>query len=156
MSVDYGPVSRHNYKDMSKIFTIGFSGKKPDDFMDILNATQISCVWDIRLWRTSTHAPFYSGDSLAAALGQRYEYHPEFAPTSEILAGYKDGRITWPDYERMYRELLTARHPTAGLAPADLDRICLLCTEKSALQCHRRLAAEYIAVKIPDIEIVHL
>ena len=141
---------------MPKIFTIGFSGKSPDAFLDVLNAVRVRAVWDIRLWRTSTYVPFYSGDSLACVLGTRYEYHPEFAPTSEILAGYKDGRITWPDYERMYRELLAARHPTAGLSPTDLDRICLLCTEKSALQCHRRLAAEYIASHFPDIDIVHL
>ena len=141
---------------MAKIFTIGFSGKSPDALMDVLNAVRVRAVWDIRLWRTSTYVPFYSGDNLAATLGTRYEYHPEFAPTAEILTRYKDGRITWPDYERMYRELLAARHPTAGLSPTDLDRICLLCTEKSALQCHRRLAAEYIAEQIPDIEIVHL
>ena len=141
---------------MAKIFTIGFSGKSPDAFMDVLNAVRVRAVWDIRLWRTSTYVPFYSGDNLAATLRTRYEYHPEFAPTVEILAGYKDGRITWPDYERMYRELLTTRNPTAGLALISLDRICLLCTEKSATQCHRRLAAEYIAEQFPSIEIVHL
>ena len=141
---------------MPKIFTIGFSGKSPDAFMDVLNAVRVRTVCDIRLWRTSIHVPFYSGDNLAATLGTRYEYHPEFAPTAEILTGYKDGRITWPDYERMYRELLATRQPTAGLVASDLDRICLLCTEKSALQCHRHLAAEYIAEQIPDIEIVHL
>lgn len=141
---------------MSKIFTIGFSGKKPDDFLDILNAAKINCVWDIRLWRTSRFVPFYSGTNLAATLGSRYEHHPEFAPTTGILAGYKDGCITWPDYERMYRELLATRNPTAGLALNSLDRICLLCTEKSATQCHRRLAAEYIAEQFPGIEIVHL
>ncbi|MBR4507633.1 MAG: DUF488 domain-containing protein [Alphaproteobacteria bacterium] len=141
---------------MTKIFTIGFSGKKPDDFLDILNAAKINCVWDIRLWRTSRFVPFYSGTNLAATLGSRYEHHPEFAPTTGILAGYKDGCITWPDYERMYRELLATRNPTAGLALNSLDRICLLCTEKSATQCHRRLAAEYIAEQFPSIEIVHL
>ena len=124
--------------------------------MDVLNAVRVSALWDIRLWRTSTHVPFYSGDSLAATLGDRYQHHPEFAPTAEILAGYKDGRITWPDYKKMYRELLATRHPTTGLNPNSLDRICLLCTEKSAMQCHRALAAEYIAEQIPDIEIVHL
>ena len=141
---------------MTKIFTIGFSGKKPDDFLDILNAAKINCVWDIRLWRTSRFVPFYSGTNLAATLGSRYEHHPEFAPTTGILAGYKEGRITWSDYEKLYRELLAACRPVDGLAPVDIDRICLLCTEKSALQCHRRLAAEYIAKQIPDTEIVHL
>lgn len=124
--------------------------------MDVLNAVCVRAVWDIRLWRTSTYVPFYSGDNLAATLGTRYEYHPEFAPTAEILTGYKDARITRLDYERMYRELLATRRPADGLAPDDIDRICLLCTEKSATQCHRHLAAEYIASQIPDIDIVHL
>lgn len=154
--VDYGCVSQHNDIDMTKIFTIGFSGKSPDAFMDVLDAVRVRAVWDIRLWHTSTYVPFYSGENLAAMLGDRYEYHPEFAPTAEILVGYKDGHISWPNYERLYRELLTARHPTARLKPADIDRICLLCTEKSATQCHRRLAAEYIAERFPDVEIVHL
>lgn len=156
MTVDYWRNTRHNGDDMPKIFTIGFSGKSPDTFMDVLNAVRVRTIWDIRQWRISTHVPFYSGDRLAATLGPRYEYHPEFAPTSEILAGYKDGHITWSDYERMYRELLATRHPTEGLSPADLDRICLLCTEKSATQCHRRLASEYIAEHFLNIEIAHL
>lgn len=142
--------------DMAKIFTIGFSCKSPDAFMDVLNAVRIRTVWDVRLWRTSTYVPFYSGENLVATLGARYEYRPEFAPTAEILAGYKNGQITWSDYEHMYRELLAARHPTTGLTPDDIDRVCLLCMEKSAMQCHRRIAAEYLASRFPDIEIVHL
>lgn len=141
---------------MPKIFTIGFSGKRPDAFMDVLNAVHVRTVWDIRLWRTSTYVPFYNVNSLVAALGARYEHHPEFAPTTEILTGYKNGTISWDDYEKMYRDLLAARRPADGFALGDIDRICLLCTEKSALQCHRRLAAEYIASQIPNIDIVHL
>ena len=141
---------------MPKIFTIGFSGKSPDAFLDVLNAVRVRAVWDIRLWRTSTYVPFYSGDSLACVLGTRYEYHPEFAPTAEILTGYKNGTISWADYENLYRKLLVTRRSTDGLAPDDIDRVCLLCTEKSAVHCHRRLATEYIAKQIPDTEIVHL
>ena len=130
--------------------------KRPDAFMDVLNAVHVRAVWDIRLWRTSTYVPFYSGKNLAAVLGACYEYHPEFASTTEILTGYKNGTISWTDYEKLYRELLAARRPTDGLALGDIDRICLLCTEKSALQCHRRLAAEYISSQFPDVNIVHL
>ena len=142
--------------DMTKIFTIGFSGKSPEAFLEVLNAARISCVWDIRQWRTSTYVPYYNGDNLAYILGNRYEYHPEFAPTSDILAGYKDKKINWCEYEKMYRELLQKRNPLQNCDISKLDRICLLCAEKSAIQCHRRLAAEYIAAQLPDIEIVHL
>ena len=124
--------------------------------MDVLNAVRVRAVWDVRLWRTSAYVPFYGGENLAEVLGTRYEYHPEFAPTAKILSGYKDGCITWSDYEHMYREILAARHPTTGVEPDAIDRICLLCSEKSAVQCHRRLAAEYIASHFPDTEIVCL
>ena len=141
---------------MPKIFTIGFSGKSPDAFIEVLNAVRVRAVWDVRLWRASAYVPFYSGENLATVLGALYEYHPEFAPTTEILTGYKNGTISWADYEKLYRKLLATRRPTDGLAPDDIDRICLLCTEKSAVHCHRYLAAEYIASQIPDIDIVHL
>jgi uncharacterized protein (DUF488 family) len=142
--------------DMTKIFTIGFSGKSPEAFLDVLNAARISCICDIRQWRTSTYVPYYNGDNLANVLGNRYEYHPEFAPTSDILAGYKDKKITWAEYEKTYRELLQKRDPLQNCDISKLDRICLLCTEKSAIQCHRRLASEYIEEQLPDVEIVHL
>ena len=141
---------------MTKIFTIGFSGKRPEAFLDVLNAARISCVWDIRQWRTSSYVPYYNGDNLANVLGNRYEYHPEFAPTADILARYKDKKITWSEYEKMYRELLQKRAPLYNCNIYKLDRICLLCTEKTAIQCHRRLAAEYVAEILPDIEITHL
>ena len=141
---------------MTKIFTIGFSGKKPEVFLEVMSAARISCVWDIRLWRTSAYVSYYNGDNLAAVLGNRYEYHPAFAPTSDILASYKDKKITWPEYEKRYRELLQKRNPLQNCNISELDRICLLCTEKTAIQCHRRLAAEYIAEILPDIEITHL
>ena len=141
---------------MTKIFTIGFSGKSPETFLDVLNAARISCVWDIRQWRLSTYVPYYNGDNLANVLGNRYEYHPEFAPTADILARYKDKKITWSEYEKMYCELLQKRDLLHNYNISKLDRICLLCTEKTALQCHRRLAAEYIAEILPDIEITHL
>ncbi len=97
--------------------------------MDVLNAVRVRAVWDVRLWRTSRLFRFI--------VAQIWPHHL--------------GR-----FEKLYRELLAACRPVDGLAPVDIDRICLLCMEKSALQCHRRLAAEYIAKQIPDTEIVHL
>ena len=147
---------RYSCIDMTKVFTIGFSGKKPEVFLEILDAARIRCVWDIRLWRVSKYVPYYSGENLANVFGDRYEYHPEFAPTFEMLTSFKDKRTTWADAELIYRKMITERGPLANVIPDDLNHVCLLCTEKSADMCHRRLAAEYIASIIPDIEIIHL
>ena len=141
---------------MTKIFTIGFGGKKPEVFLEVLDAARINCVWDIRLWRRSAYVPYYNGDNLAVALGNRYEYHPEFAPSAEMLADYKDKKLAWGEFEQKYRELLNARNPLSNCDINKLDRICLLCTEKTADMCHRWLVAEYIASQVPDVEIVHL
>ena len=89
-------------------------------------------------------------------LGSCYEYHPEFAPSGDFLADYKDKKLTWGEFEQKYRELLNAREPLQNCDIDKLDSICLLCTEKAADMCHRRLVAEYIATKIPDVEIAHL
>ena len=56
---------------MPKIFTIGFSGKSPEAFLEVLDAARIRCVWDIRLWRVSKYVPYYSGENLATVLGDR-------------------------------------------------------------------------------------
>lgn len=122
---------------MTKIFTIGFSGKSPEAFLDVLNAARISCVWDIRQWRTSTYVPYYNGENLVNVLGNHYEYHPEFAPTSDILAGYKDKKINWCEYEKMYRELLQKRNPLQNCDISKLDRICLFTCRGKMYHCDR-------------------
>jgi uncharacterized protein (DUF488 family) len=33
---------------------------------------------------------------------------------------------------------------------------CLLCSEATPEQCHRRLVAERLAARWPDVEIIHL
>ena len=141
---------------MTKIFTIGFSGKKPEVFLEVLDAARISCVWDIRLWRTSSYVPYYNGDNLAAVLGNRYEHHPECAPSGKFLADYKDKKLAWGEFEQKYRALLNACAPMRDYNIDKLDRICLLCTEKTADMCHRRLAAVYIASQFSDVEFIHL
>ena len=57
---------------MPKIFTIGFSGKGPDAFMDVLNAVRVRTIWDVRLWRISAYVPFYSGENTAVKIWQRH------------------------------------------------------------------------------------
>lgn len=85
-----------------------------------------------------------------------YEVFVVYFLSIEILAGYKDSCITWQDYERMYRELVVSRNPTAGINANAFYHVCLPCTEKSPMQCHHRITTEYIASQFPDIEIVHI
>lgn len=40
--IDYEHNLGNNYDNMPKIFTIGFSGKSPDAFMDVLDAVRVN------------------------------------------------------------------------------------------------------------------
>ena len=141
---------------MAKIYTIGFSGKKQDEFIDILNAVGVKILIDVRLWRAARFTPWASGANLAAVLGGRYRYMPELTPTKELLLGYKDGLIDWAGYERVFNGLLADRKIEGLFKSENLDGVCFLCAEKTADQCHRRLVAEYLARHFSGLEIIHL
>jgi len=142
--------------DVATIYTIGFSGKNQGVFMDILNAVNIKTLVDIRIWRQSRFVPWANGARLAAALGDRYRYMPELAPTKELLAGYKDGVIDWLGYARTFNGILASGKVDSLFTLSDIDKLCFLCAEKTADRCHRRLVAEYLAQCFPNVRIVHL
>lgn len=145
---------------MPVIFTIGFTKKNLREFIELLRGAGVRVVIDTRLRNTSQLAGWSKSPDFAylleAGFGIRYEHHPEFAPTDELLDEYKASR-DWPRYETRFRQLLDERglQPQASALPVQ-DGICLLCAEPKADKCHRRLVAEYLAALLPEIEIRHL
>lgn len=51
---------------------------------------------------------------------------------------------------------MRARKIEKKLDPSQLDGACLLCSEETPDHCHRRLVAEYLQKKWPNVEIHHL
>ena len=64
--------------------------------------------------------------------------------------------IGWDEYERLFSKLIRERAIESKIAVAELNNACLLCSEPSPDQCHRRLVAEYFQEKFGNIEIKHL
>lgn len=141
---------------MATIYTIGFSGKKQDSFLEVLGAVGIKTLIDIRLWRVARFVPWASGANLQNALGDWYKYMPELAPTKKLLTAYKNGGLDWAGYEQVFNGILADRQIEKLFQSGDLDKVCFLCSEKIADMCHRRLVAEYLAKQFSNIEIVHL
>ncbi|MCD6501585.1 DUF488 domain-containing protein [bacterium] len=145
---------------MKKIYTIGFTKKTAREFFGILEANSIELVADIRLNNTSQLAGFTKGRDLAYFLRLvtiSYEYWQRFAPTKEILKRYKEDG-DWNVYERAYRNYILS----SGFIDNEVitkilnNNVCLLCSEATPENCHRRLLAEMIRDKIGDIEIIHI
>lgn len=141
---------------MLKIYTIGTNGKNKEIFAEILNAVDVNTVIDVRLWRQSRFVPWTSGTNLQRILGDRYKYMPELAPTLDLLTKIKNGTINWAEYEQIFNNILKKRRIENLFTPDTINKVCFLCAEKTAENCHRRLVAEYLQQHFPDIEIVHL
>lgn len=77
-----------------------------------------------------------------------YDYDAWFrslAPSKDLLLGYKEGRITWREYVRIYRKEVLEKQKVVlkGLTDMALrSDVTLLCWESSPEKCHRRLIAE--------------
>ncbi len=141
---------------MPKIYTIGFSGKKPDDLLSVLDAVGVRVLIDVRHWRTSKWVAWASGENLEKLLGVRYKYIPELTPTNDMLLEFKSGQVDWAYAEQKILRLMQSRNIEQFFTPESLDRVCLMCTERTAHQCHRRVIAEYLASHFPDTTITHL
>jgi uncharacterized protein (DUF488 family) len=144
-----------------RLCTIGFTKKSAAQFFEILRRAGVTHVVDIRLHPDSQLAGFTKRADLeyflGAILGVGYTHEPLLAPSPEILANYRADR-DWPRYVARFESLLGERDQPAGLDRSLFENnvCCLLCSEPTAEQCHRRLVAERIAAGWPDVTIEHL
>lgn len=148
-----------------KIYTIGFTKKTAEEFFKMLKCNGIKCVYDVRLNNFNQLAGFTKGEDLEyflrVILSVKYIHDIRFSPTKELLNGYKNGNISWNEYERQFSQLLINRNLESYIKNKlknELDGICFLCSESTAKNCHRRLVAEYVKklLKDEEIEIIHI
>jgi|LSQX01.1.fsa_nt_gb uncharacterized protein (DUF488 family) len=148
-----------------KLYTMGFTKKSAKDFFTILKRNNIEKLIDIRLNNASQLAGFTKGNDLKYFLKEicdiEYIHDTDLSPNKEILDDYKNKKISWSQYEILFNSLLKERKINSKLEIKynnQFDNICLLCSEVTADNCHRRLVAEYIKNNNPDlnIEIIHL
>lgn len=145
---------------MITIFTIGVAGKKAEEFFPLLAQNGVERVVDIRLHNTSQLAGYAKRDDLRyflrVIINAAYVYVPELAPSGDLFEGMRSKKVNWDVFTREYLDLLAERRVEDILEPHMMDKACLLCSEASPRQCHRRLAAEYLQGKWGAAVINHL
>ena len=146
-----------------KLYTIGFTQRTAANFFATLREAEVNTVLDTRVHRDGQLSGFAKVPDLPYFLselaGSGYKAAPILAPTAPLLKAYRNKELPWDEYAQSYLQLLDERKPERELDPADLDRACLLCSERAPRKCHRRLAAEYLQrafAPSQHIEIVHL
>lgn len=147
----------------AKIFTIGFTKKSAETFFELLELHNITEVIDVRLYNNTQLAGFSKGTDLKFFLdrisGIEYKHDLKFTPTKELFKNYQENLITWEEYTEEFEHIMKARrivqHILTNYSDSPEVRYCLLCTEVSPENCHRRLVAEKFA-EVFGMEIVHL
>lgn len=143
-----------------KIFTIGFTKKSAARFFGLLKDSGARRVVDVRLNNVSQLAGFAKKDDLAyflqAICEMEYVHQPVLAPTQQLLDDFKKKRGDWATYETGFLELMRQRRIEEAVAKDLIADGCLLCSEDTPEQCHRRLVAEYFRSTWGDVDIVHL
>jgi len=145
-----------------KIFTIGFTQKRAEQFFTLLRDNNIQRLIDIRLHPGGQLAGFAKQDDLPFFLkelanGCAYVHLPILAPSQEILDDFRRDK-NWESYATKFEALMDERDIPQALDKnlfSDME-CCLLCSEATAEKCHRRLVAERLARHWPDVKIIHL
>lgn len=142
------------------LFTIGFAKKNARTFFSLLKEHGVKKIIDVRLNNVSQLAGFTKQDDLKYFLKELcnidYCHSKQFAPTEDILKRYKKKEISWKQYEKEFNALIVQRRIENGVSLDFLNGSCLLCSEPTAENCHRRLVAEYFAAFYPQVNIIHV
>lgn len=144
-----------------KLYTIGFTQKRAEEFFDLLRMNHVKRLVDIRLRPGGQLSGFAKQEDLPYFLayladGCRYVHLPDLAPSDEILNDYRADK-DWGKYTERFEKLMEARGIPDTLNQSDFEESsCLLCSEPAADHCHRRLVAERIALYWENVEIIHL
>ncbi|HUC51104.1 MAG TPA: DUF488 domain-containing protein [Xanthobacteraceae bacterium] len=122
------------------LFSIGHSNIPPDRFIALQREAGVTAIADVRSTPFSRFCPWFSAKNLAPLLAQAgigYSFYgAELGGRPSDPALYRDGIA---DFEAM------ARQPEfhAGLdrlvAEAARNRLCMMCSEREPLECHRCL-----------------
>lgn len=145
------------------IFTIGFTQKSAEDFFSLLLQNKVDLLIDIRLNNTSQLSGFAKFPDIQFFLNNigsiNYIHDTVFSPTDILLKDYKSKKVTWNEYENIFENIMSKRdidtYIQKNYSKFSNQNICLLCSEPTAKQCHRRLVAEHFR-EVLKSDIVHL
>lgn len=144
------------------ILTIGYEGRTADEFVRILKAFQVEVLVDVRERPLSRKRGFAKSAlaRLLSGVGKSYRHMGALGSPKQLRAElHREG-----DYRRFFRQYkaLMSTPEKAGAIEAltrllqDGKKVCLMCFEKDAEMCHRKIVADAVKNKCPGLEVVNL
>lgn len=134
-----------------QVYTIGYGGRMPEELLELLKARGVQAVVDVRLRPDRSAMGVYAkakdpSKGIAHVLAGAGIQYFAFVEMGNLFVDLSD----WAErYRRMLDlagELLTER---LGQVP---EPFCLLCAEKKAAECHRKLIGEFLTARGHQVE----
>lgn len=129
-----------------KCYTLGYGGRKPEEFILTLKMLGIRTVVDVRLHPERASMGHYKMDKDPNKGIQGLLQRNDIAYLWMVELG--NVYLENTDWEARYRELLKrdGDSMTSGLNKVE-SPFCLLCAEKRVERCHRKLIADFLESK---------
>ncbi|MFZ4438829.1 MAG: DUF488 family protein [Syntrophales bacterium] len=137
-----------------KVFTVGYGGRKKEEFLALMRNNGIRSIIDVRLRPDRSSLGIFVRAKTSNKGIENW--------LSEAGIGYRSlielGNVflEFADWQERYRKLLESSGELLTCRLVGIpDPWCLLCAEKRVAECHRHLIAEYLT-KYKGYEVHHL
>jgi uncharacterized protein (DUF488 family) len=134
-----------------KIFTVGYGGRKPDEFIALLKKHDVEIIVDVRLKTNRAFRGVYvkSKDPHKGIQGLLGKVNIQYIWVAELGNMLRD----IDDWHEKYRRYLDEKGDLVCLKLYDLMiPFCLMCCEKHASGCHRKLIVDYLVNRGYEVE----
>lgn len=141
------------------IYTIGFKGLTPEEFVELLVENKIDLLLDVR-FRPRSRKPGFSKTKLSNLLrskGIDYQHEQDLGTPPEILKEvWKRGGYYAEGFKDYRPHLKTKMRTLERVAKMILNkRTCLMSYERDNNRCHRTVVAEKLGESL-EVKIHHL
>ena len=127
------------------VWTIGYSNRSVERFLELLREHKIRTLIDIRSFPTSK-VEHFKGEEMERWLP---EHGFEYVWLGKELGGYRRGGYRAHMKTKLFRDGVRKL-----LELAEKERVCIMCMERNPKYCHRRFVSTYLERR--GVEVVHV
>jgi len=134
-----------------KLYTIGYGGRRPDEFLALLKENGVRAVVDVRLRPDRSSMGAYrlarkGTEGIQSLLNNAGVQYYSFIELGNVFLDFEDWQVRYGDLMTKVGDMLIER--LLQVSPP----FCLMCAEKAAERCHRAIIAEYLAARGYEVE----
>jgi uncharacterized protein (DUF488 family) len=147
-------------RGMPRLWTIGYERLLPPELVAELKAAGVERLLDVR-FRPQSRRPGMSKTRLGALLSEHgiaYEHRRALGTPPDLRWLFHAGRVeeARAGYRRHVQETAADELDALAAELAAGPRTALMCLEADPAGCHRRVIAELLQERVPDLEVVDL